>query len=423
MENALLITNELFNLTDEQNLLTLDFHKKEIDFERDKCFFGDVFFNEVKDKSIRIKGKGPVELYAYASYWCAKNDCESIIVTDFNLSRDFYIYKKGNAYPQVLPPWCVINKENDSVILSVVPSSSPDGHWCEDVIIRNSSCFIFADSSKFVILTGQGSLLFYSIMACSAAISGCENVVVKKPIEKDLIYISGSVFTGKFQNKKAGTMIGVLGDPNSGKSVFSKVLENILRKYSGGKTVWTYDCDAAAPTPNWYIYGLQSANSQEEADIKTNARKATKQKWTEQLERKVSESMKTVKYNVDFIVADFPGGRHDEEKNLHERIPSEARAEMLKNCDYFVIIGRSDVPERITDWEKALDEYNLANRVIAEIISKNPQAMPAVETCSFAKGEIFHATVSGLDRNNPINDIVSAFYPSFKEFAEMNLSR
>ena len=122
-------------------------------------------------------------------------------------------------------------------------------------------------------------------------------------------------------------------------------------------------------------------------------------------------------------MADFPGGRHDEEKKLHERIPSEGRADMLKNCDYFVIIGRSDVPERITDWKKALDEYNLANRVIAEIISKNPQTVPAVETCSFARGEIFHATVCGLDRKNPINEIVSAFYPPFKEFAEMILSR
>ncbi|MBP5452396.1 MAG: hypothetical protein J6Y16_09200 [Treponema sp.] len=423
MEKARLITNELFNLINEENLLTLDFHKKEIDFERDKCFFDNAFFNKVKDKSIRIRGKGPVELYAYASYWCTKYDCESIIVTDFNLSRDFEIYKRGNSYPQVLPPWCAISKESDSVILSVVPSNSPDGHWNEEVIVKNSSCFMFADSSKFAILTGQGSLLFYSIMACSAAVSGYENLFVKKPIEKNLIGIAGPVLNIKPQNKKAGTMIGILGDPNSGKSVFSKVLENILRKYSDGKTVWTYDCDAAAPTPNWYIYGLQNANSQEEADIKTNARKATKQKWTEQLERKVSEYMKTIKSNIDFIVADFPGGRHDEKKNIHERIPSEARAEMLKNCDYFVIIARSDVPDRITDWKKALNEYNLANRVIAEIISRNPQAAPVVETCSLAKGEVFHATVCGLDRNNLINDIVSAFYPSFKEFAEINLSR
>lgn len=423
MEKALLITNELFILSYEQGFLTLEFHKKEIYFENDKIFFDDAFFKEIKDKDIRIRGRGPVELYAYTAYWCAKNGCESITITDFNLSRDFEIYKRGNSYLQVLPPWCSISKENDSAIVSVVPSSSPDGHWNEEVIVKNSSCFMFADSSKFVILTGQGSLLFYSIMACSAAVSGCENLLVKKPIEKNLIYIAGSVFYRKPQNKKAGTMIGILGDPNSGKSVFSKVLENILRKYSGGKTVWTYDCDAAAPTPNWYIYGLQNANSQEEADIKTNARKATKQKWTEQLERKVSEYMKTIKSNIDFIVADFPRGRHDEEKNIHERIPSEARAEMLKNCDYFVIIARSDVPERITDWKKALNEYNLANRVIAEIISKNPQAAPVVETCSLAKDEIFHATVCGLDRNNLINDIVSAFYPSFKEFAEINLSR
>jgi len=133
--------------------------------------------------------------------------------------------------------------------------------------------------------------------------------------------------------------------------------------------------------------------------------------------------MKTVKSNLDFVIADFPGGRHDEEKNLHERIPSETRADMLKNCDYFIIIGRSDVPERINDWKKALAEYNLEKRVIAEVISKNPWNTPLVESSYFDEENIFHASVCGLDRENRVKDIVSAFSPAFKDFTEIILSK
>lgn len=418
-----MINNELFNLTFEEDFLSIEFKNKEIKFEEDISLFDNSFFKAVKDKNIRIKGKSTVEIYAYAAYWCVKNDCASICITDFNLSRDFEIYRRGKTYSQTLPPWCTVNEEGDSVIVSAVPSNSPDGHWNEDTVSNNSSCFMFNNSDSFTIITGKGSVLFYAIMACSAAVSGCENVFIEKPTEKNLIKIAGSMFTNLSHGKKAGKMIGILGDPNSGKSVFSKVLGNIFRIYSDEKSVWNYDCDAAAPTSDWYVYGLQRAQSQQEADTIKNTRKSIKQKWTEELEIKVSEYMKTVKSNLDFVIADFPGGRHDEEKNLHERIPSETRADMLKNCDYFIIIGRSDVPERINDWKKALAEYNLEKRVIAEVISKNPWNTPLVESSYFDEENIFHASVCGLDRENRVKDIVSAFSPAFKDFTEIILSK
>ena len=411
-----MLNNELFDLTADDGFLTIEFHKNEIEFEKDISFFDDSFFKEIKDKDVRIKGKGPVEIYAYAAYWCVKKGCESITVTNFVLSKDFEIYRRGRACSQTLLPWCSVNEESDSVIVSVIPSKSPDGHWDDETINKNSSCFMLGNPTKFTILTGKGPVLFYSVMACSAAVSGCDNVVVEKPTEKDFIKISGSLFSMAPHEKKAGKMIGILGDPNSGKSVFSKVFGNILRFYSGEKSVWTYDCDAAAPTSDWYVYGLQRARSQEESDVKTNARKYIKQKWTEQLEMKVSEYMKTVKSNLDLVVADFPGGRHDEEKNIHNRIPDKARAEMLKNCDYLIIIARNDVPERINDWKNALAEYNLADRVIGEVISKNPDAAPSAENCYFDEKNIFHVTLCGLNRETPITSIVSAFLSIFQSF-------
>ena len=418
-----MISNELFNLTSEDKFLTIEFHKNEIEFEKDISFFDESFFKEIKDKDVRIKGKGSVEMYAYAAYWCVKKGSESITVTDFNQSKDVEIYRKGRVYSQTLPPWCSVNEESDSVIVSLIPSNSPDGHWDDETINKNSSCFMLNNPAKFTILTGKGPLLFYSIIACSVAVSGCDNVVVEKPTEKDFIQLAGSLFSKASHDKTTGKMIGILGDPNSGKSVFSKVFGNILRFYSGEKSVWTYDCDAAAPTSDWYIYGLQRARSQEESDVKKNARKSIKQKWTEQLEMKVSEYMKTIKSNLDLVVADFPGGRHDEEKNIHNRIPDKARAEMLKNCDYLIIIARSDVPERIEDWKNALAEYKLADRVIGEVISKNPKDDPSAENCYFDEKNIFHVTLYGLKRESPINIIVSEFLSIFQRFCSLLLEK
>lgn len=417
-----MIDNELFDLINEENEITVEFHKQEIEFNKDISCFDGSFYKEIKGKNIRIKGKGPIEIYAYTAYWCAKKDCESITIYDFNLSRDFEIYRKGKTYSDTIPQWCSITERSDSIVTSVIPSSLSDGRWAEDSISKNAFCFIYRKTSNPIILTGRGSLLFYSIMACSAAISNCENVVIEKPTEKNFIKIAGSLFQISPQNRKTGTMIGILGDPNSGKSVFSKVLGNILRQYSDEKSIWTYDCDAAAPTSDWYIYGLQRAQTQEESDIKINARKATKQHWTGELELKVARYMDIVKSNLDFVVADFPGGKHNEENNVHERIPSKERAEMLKNCDYFIIIGRSDKLECIEAWKTTLADYNLADKVIAEIISKNPQNLPVVESYSFDGKNVFHAEVCGLDRKNLTSCIVSAFCSAFKDFAAMILS-
>ena len=216
-------------------------------------------------------------------------------------------------------------------------------------------------------------------------------------------------------------MIGILGDPNSGKSVFSRVLGCLLELHST-KSVWVYDCDAAALTSDWYVYGLQRARSQKEASRLKQARESIKQKWTEYLESKVLERMQNVKKNLEYIVADFPGGYHDEGKGIHKRIPDAGRADMLRCCDYFVIISRSDNAGAIGEWKSALDEYGLQGRVIAELLSQDPDRDPAAESCCFDGLHVFHAAVCGLNRNKAREDIVTAFDLPFQEFTAAILS-
>ncbi len=60
----------------------------------------------------------------------------------------------------------------------------------------------------------------------------------------------------------------------------------------------------------------------------------------------------------------------------------------------------------------------MQEKVVAEILFQNPERTPSVDNAFFDENGIFHATVCGLDRKNPINNIVSAFSSSFKGFAE-----
>lgn len=415
MNDSILTENELFSLFCRENVITIKFNvKHEIEFQHDIMFFDSDFLGKIRDRRIRIEGKGTVELYAFASYICVKGGCESLSVFDFTLSNYFEIYRKNTPAASSIPSWCSVVEKSDTFVMSVERSHLPDGRWPDELVRRCSFYFSYDLRSKPVVMTGRGSLLFYSVMAASVAASGCVNVLVEKPTENQLIRIFGD-FAARAVGKKNGLMIGVLGDPNSGKSVFSKVFGCILQR-STAKSVWGYDCDAAAPTSDWYIYGLQRAKSQSEIDFEKRAREATKQKWSVALEKQVSERMKIVKSNLDIVVADFPGGWHDEKSNTHKRIPDSGRAEMLANCDSFVIIGRSDAPERIAEWKNALAGYGLSNRVIAEIISESPDAPPEVKSARLDSDGIFRAVLRGLDRKNDLGVCSDAFMNQFGIF-------
>lgn len=414
-----MINNALFNLFEANGNFIIEFKKREIIYSQDIKYFDEHFFCTVKDKNLCIKGRATIEIYAYTVFWCIKNGVESINIEDFNLSKLFEIYRRGKVYSDVPTKWCSLSKNKNTAILSIISPNTSDKRWSNEFIQENALPFKIDEPLKSVIITGRGSLLFYSILASSVAISGFENIFIEKPTEKTLLKIAGNLLYEKSENKEAGKMIGVLGDPNCGKSVFSKVFGCILEE-SSKKNVWVYDCDASAPTSDWYIYGLQQAKSDIEADMIKKARNAIKCKWFYELECKTAESMQNVKKQLEVIVADFPGGYHDEEKNIHKRIPDSGRVEMLKCCDYFVIIGRSDKLEAINEWKSELRKYNLDDKVIAEIISKDPEHSPIIEKYFFDDYGIFHATVCGLDRQNSRKLIVESFYSVFKKFVNIS---
>ena len=414
--------NELFDFYTNNGEIFIKFKKLNIDYPEDiKCFDED-FFCIVKEKRLFIEGRAPVEIYVYVVFWSIKNEVESININEFNLSNCFEIYRKDAIYSENPAKWCSVVNSAETATLSIISSGTSDGRWSAEFIRKNAMPFIIGNSVRTVILTGRGSLLFYSILASSAAISACENVFVRKPTESALVRVSGSWDCELQPKKTLGRMIGVLGDPNSGKSVFSKVFGCVIEKY-GKRNVWVYDCDAAAPTSDWYIYGLQMATDNNETELLKQARNSIKQKWTLELERKVAKTMHNVKNQLDFVIADLPGGYHCQEKNIHKRIPDSGRAEMLKACDGFIIIERSDRSGSFDGWKSELESYNIKGKVLGKVISMNPDETPKMENTYFDEKGIFHATVCGLSRNNSIASITEFFYPVLKPFIDSNVNK
>ena len=87
---------------------------------------------------------------------------------------------------------------------------------------------------------------------------------------------------------------------------------------------------------------------------------------------------------------------------------------MLKNCDSFIIIGRKDSPEVFGDWKKALAQYNLDDRIIAEITSVHHENFPAVLEKNVDENGIIKISIDGLDRSHARNDLIEAYKKAFE---------
>jgi hypothetical protein len=132
--------------------------------------------------------------------------------------------------------------------------------------------------------------------------------------------------------------VAVVGDPNTGKSVFSYLLfKEFIRR---GAKVFRQEGDPSAPTSPWY---LESGAEELRRKVKTpwDWRKVT---W-------VRDSIQALKKTFDWVIVDAPGGRPPE-----ERVTKEL-AEILKPVDSAIILCRSDnYGECVSSWTRELKQ-------------------------------------------------------------------
>ena len=179
--------------------------------------------------------------------------------------------------------------------------------------------------------------------------------------------------------KKETRVIGVVGDPNSGKSVFLQILNDELIKK--GKVTITQEGDLVAPTQNWSLFA---------PEIRKQLKKEMDPKKRLEWVVKALEGLKK-SGTTDFVLVDIGGGRPD----LGVRVTEENR-EILRFVDEIVIVSRND-EDNIKKWLDELEENGFVKKVIGVFESVYPD-----ENGEKAKimpiGGIAVGAVSYLDR-------------------------
>ena len=247
-------------------------------------------------------------------------------------------------------------------------------------------------------ITGRAAVWMYAAVGAQAA--KLPAALYDSPREAELISVglrqTGMTVPRRNAPHELGVVIGVVGDPNSGKSVLAKGLFEVLR--AKVQRSWAYDCDAASPTPNWYLSLLNSETFSQEKTKKL--RDGYKVEWTPELEANVARQLASLKRNLAFTLADLPGGRHPKEGKsfLPERIPPTREA-MFRNIDLFIVLGCEGRPDIVDAWRQALEEGGCGGRVIAELVSSEPDTSPRFSGCA-RRGLVIRGTICGLDRSH-----------------------
>lgn len=195
-------------------------------------------------------------------------------------------------------------------------------------------------------------------------LSPAEAGVVTPRWDPDTRRLEFAVSAATRESAKEGHLIGVVGDPNSGKSVFSWKLYESLQRL--GVTCYRTDCDVAAPTARW---GVTTASGEQ-------LRRASKRPWNDSRDvPMLVERLGRLRRSVaEIVVVDLPGGRHD--GPLPVRIP-EARVPLFAAIDRYIVVQKTDA---IADaWRNALRGAHPRSEIVAEVCSRRfaPTAPPA----------------------------------------------
>ncbi|GIX05127.1 MAG: hypothetical protein KatS3mg114_0996 [Planctomycetaceae bacterium] len=214
-----------------------------------------------------------------------------------------------------------------------------------------------------------------------------------------------------FQPTRESCVVGVVGDPNSGKSVLSRILLTVLEMQ--GYECWLLDCDAAAPTPEWYVSLLDRERAEQ-------IRRVLKGEWTEEKQRIVADQLRHTRRFFEMLIADLPGGNLNVDPP--QRIPP-GRDNLFELLDAIIVVDRPEKQSALA-WQQALAAYGLEGRVAAVLASENPHA-PFSLRLEPPGTRVLRGTITGLDRSCFKNDrtvtklLLSQIQQSQGEFSQL----
>jgi len=324
-------------------------------------------------KKTVLEGGAPLWLYAYFAVRAVMKGTKEIIVCQPGVD-DTLIWSGGpllTANAATDTPCFVISKKDshDVRLKFFFPPHEKKGKWTMADLIKTP--LSFPDNTEILFIGGKAANWMYLAVVVTAHNAGIKHILYDTPTERSYISIGAvkpNIDLNKPKLEKSGLVVGIVGNPNSGKSVFSDWLENeIMDEWENS---WRIDADHASPTPKWYLDGISSGQEDEVIKIRK------KQNWTSDMELNIAGRLRTTREYLDITLVDLPGGRKLSPTE-HQCIPP-GREVIFKEIDLFLILWRDEAI--LEGWLSALREHNMENRVFAEIQSCNPDDPPFLET-------------------------------------------
>gem|GEM_PF-1050439 len=346
-------------------------------------------------KQVLLTGMAPLWMYAHFAIQAAMNGAEGISLQQANKNKTVIwsqgplltIGRDGSAWENCFK----IKRERAGIVhldFNKAPSEK-GGEWTMEDLVKTP--LYFQEKTEVLVIGGNASAWMCAAVAVTASNVGIKRIHYCTPREKQCISI-GVLEPGKLvqysKRIENGIVIGIAGDPNSGKSVFRTWLEKIIK--DEWPNSWWIDADPASPTPNWYLDGLNSQQPKEVGRIREEAKK----NWTHELELMVANNLRNAREKLDITLVDLPGGIKGPPR---QRIPP-GREVIFKELDLLILLlkdGDDDIRE---GWRSALREHNLENIIFAEIESREHKKPPSLAT--YREGYKVVGTAQGLDRPN-----------------------
>ena len=354
----------------------------------------------VAGRDVTITGRGSVEAYFALGYYLTLAGAGGIVFIDPRKER--YTIKAAVPSEPCGKPWLSVVRDGGMARCEFTRAPDGDGDWpLSDEAFRAPARLPAGTAPLFA--TGKAAVAMYAHLGVSAAIAGVREAYVSKPAYTVRL-TPDSVRDEVLPGTRNGLVVGVVGDPNSGKSVFSRAFYKAVRSvFQDGRQAWVYDCDLASPTPDWYLAGKTAGDGDHATDDAAKAvdeaREKIKANWDDAMQRRVQEQLHAMRSSLDLTIADMPGGIHRDKTNYHRRIPDGRRADMMNECDAFIVVCTGAKPKAFDAWRRALARRGMADRIVARIDSCNYLAPPSARPMPGGNVQ-FRCEMDGLRRES-----------------------
>lgn len=353
---------------------------------------------------VALEGPGSVWMYAHAAFHFWASSIRHIEIFSPQEARMFILtpeaFNTGGDDGSENLSW--ERMEEGAYLVRLENRGGNQDYAC---VSRLAGCLYKALQGKRIdslVLSGAGRVIHYAAFAAAVAELGIRTMHCLVPPEGfALIPVhSGSgaslrladdtlmrrIFKGS-GSPPAKRVLGIIANPNHGKSVLSHLLQRIAIA-TRDRLVWRFDSDPASPTADWYMRTL--FDDREGADFHRNQQKIT---WSQEAQHSIATRLKNTKEYFDIVIADMPGGDHAQ--NPPKPIP-DGRETLFSLVDEFILLySTPNHPPEV--WQNALRKAGIRGEITCMLESRHPEGKLRVDWVEKG-GEVWKGYVEGLDR-------------------------